>query len=411
MALLSASAVACGSDDDEEPGVQPTLCDDVVCGENATCDLDDGFCKCGDGNDAVVCLERQRCEPEPSPTCVSDLCDFVVCQRGQACDPTDGDCKCGNVACADNEICVEGACQAGNLCEGVECGDETCDPTDGICKCGTGDSAALCSFGQVCEAGGCQDDPCAGVNCGEGTVCNPTDGLCHCGGVDGTICSQGQACVDDGTGAFACNGPDICAGNTCTGGTVCDPLRLTDEGNVACRCGGVGPTNPVCGPDQSCDLATGRCVGGDQCRGVSCTGGLSCDPEDGICKCGGLNGRVCGAAEVCVELDGEASCSQSCNPLDQSTCPTGFACYVDSTQADAGAFCAPVSSNAPGDDSPCDAANDCATGLHCLKTGTSFRCRPYCDPALGRAACASQRSCSDDVDGLPAGVGVCVVQG
>jgi len=401
MALLSATAAACGSDN-EDPTAQPTRCDGVVCDANETCNAATGYCECGD---AGVCAEGQRCELEPSATCVSDLCDFTVCDRGQSCDPADGLCKCGSSECAADEVCVDGACEQSSRCDGVQCGaGESCDLTDGICKCGKGENATLCSFGQTCEDDTCKADACAGVNCGAGTQCNPNDGLCHCGSVDGAICSRGQACVDDGTGVLACNGPDICAGNTCTGGTVCDPTGLTEQGLVACRCGGISSSSPICGPGQTCDAATGRCLGGDQCANVRCTGGTSCDPEDGICKCGGLNGQVCGEGEVCANLGDKAACSPSCNPVTQTGCPDGYGCYYDASQRLIGPFCAPTTTTAPGENSPCGSATDCGAGFHCTAAADANRCREYCDPALLGADCSGTgRACVQ----IEPGIGIC----
>lgn len=404
MALLSASAVACGSNDDGDEKKPTSLCDGVTCGTNETCDPDDGQCKCGDSSNAVVCGNGERCELDPSPTCISTLCDIPNCDRGMSCDPTDGLCKCGNsgATCADGEVCVDGACQTGG---GNEC-------NGGDCLCGEGENGSLCSFGQTCENGTCKDDPCAGVNCAAGTECNPNDGICHCGGANGTICAHGQACVDDGTGNFACNGPDVCAGNTCTGGTVCDPTGFDASGKpiAVCRCGGIG-TAPICGADQTCDVATGRCLGGDQCAGVECTGGTSCDPEDGACKCGGFGGTVCGASEVCAAIDGAAACSKSCNPLVQTSCGSEtLGCYFDVSQPSTGAFCAPTAANAPGNGSTCDSATACAAGYHCVASGDANRCRAYCDPARGAADCgnANDWTCHTDPSmGLPAGVGIC----
>jgi hypothetical protein len=405
MALLSASAVACG-DDEAEDTTPPSRCDSVVCDENETCDPDDGACYCG-GAGGVACLEGQRCELLPSPSCVADLCDFVVCDSGQSCDPTDGACKCGNVACGEGEVCVNNACQAGDLCDGVQCGaGESCDVTDGICKCGTGENAALCSFGETCVDGGCEEDACAGVNCGPGTVCSDDDGLCHCGTAEGSICAQGQACEDDGTGTFACNGPDVCAdaATRCTGGTVCDPL------DGECRCGGVGPTAAICGPGQTCDVPTGRCLGGDQCLGVNCTNGTSCDPEDGQCKCGGLGGDACATEEVCVEIAGAATCTAPCDPNDQDACGDGFGCFYDASQRLIGPFCAPVEDNAPLDGSTCTSATDCDAGLHCLAGTDANRCRPYCNEndTSGTPCEDTSRICGQ-ISGAPDGVGVCVI--
>ncbi len=407
MAFLAASAAACG-DDETEPTEQPTRCDDVVCGDdpNVACDPADGIYKCGfpEHAGAVACGPGQLCTVDPAPACTSGLCDLVTCTGGQACDPGDGLCKCGSAPCGEGEQCVQNTCVASNLCVGVTCGaSEACDPADGLCKCG----GAICTFGQSCQDGACTDDACAGVNCGPGTECNPDDGLCHCGGVDGDVCTTGQACVDDGTTAY-CDGVDLCenASIRCQGGTVCDPA------DGQCRCGGVGPTAPICGAGQTCDATLDQCLGGDQCtqpdgNPVECGNGTSCDPENGLCKCGGLGGDTCGNQQVCVDISGAATCANPCSPIEQATCGEGAGCFFDPMQRSLGAFCATTGENPVPEGGNCSAVTECAPGLHCVAAADANRCRPYCDTS-SETPCDDENRICVPLAGAPQNVGVCL---
>lgn len=397
IALLAAAA--CGDDPKQPKPAQ--ACDDVVCDteHGMACDPVDGLCKCG-GPGGLVCGEDQTCVVDPSPACVSNACDLQTCERGQSCDPTDGECKCGNTACAADEECVQGiTCVKGRLCEGVTCGEgETCDAADGQCKCGSV-NPVLCSFGETCQNDTCTPDACAGVNCGAGMECNPADGLCHCGSEAGPVCSSGQSCVTDDTGS-RCDGVDVCAdaANRCFGGTVCDP---TDPAG-SCRCGGIGPTAPVCAPDQTC-TSSGICAGGDKCLNVACTNGTSCDPEDGACKCGGVGGLTCAANQLCVLANNNAACANGCDALSPTACGAGEGCYFDASQRDFGSFCALA--GVTGEGGTCTAPTDCAAGLHCTAGTPNNKCLKYCD-AAANTGCNANQACVQ-VPNAPAGLGTC----
>lgn len=252
--VLALSALSCGGDEADEE--EPSLCEGVQCGdEHSSCDPADGQCKCG-GIGGVVCPVGGRCVLEPEPQCVSSGCDFVECAPGLRCDPITSSCVCGVEACGEQEICVQGACVPADLCAAVLCTvGESCNPEDGACTCG----GLVCDAGESCDEGRCTADRCVGVHCSANSVCNPADGSCRCMGVEGPICVTGEACTpaDPGTEGGApgvCVPSDRCEGVVCGGAEVCDP----DDG--LCHCGGIGGLHPICGGGETC--LAGRCVGG-----------------------------------------------------------------------------------------------------------------------------------------------------
>jgi len=158
----------------------------------------------------------------------------------------------------------------------------------------------------------------------------------------------------------------------------------------------------VCSAGQLCNLQLGKCQGGEQCKlpngaDKQCSGGPTCAPEDGECKCGGRGGAICKpatattAAEVCVLPEGgEPSCSAPCDPL-ASRCETGTYCYFNAALATPASYCTAPTGNVK-EDQFCSGAIDCfdeqkRLPMHCAgydpANEQNFgKCRPYCDPRV-----------------------------
>jgi len=361
VVMLAVGTVGCGDGGETSTA---SRCFDKVCEEGFSCDEADGHCKCGG---ELICGAGEGCSLSPSPHCVSSSCEFTSCTRGQTCHPQTGRCQCGEVVCGKGEVCVAEKCVEHDPCEEVRCGEGlVCDPSDQRCKCG----GTVCGAGTVCVEGACEVDPCAGVSCGANSVCNPEDGFCHCGDLDGGICNTGEACLEE-DGSFFCAISTLCDEPVCVGGSVCDP----DDGQ--CRCGGVGHRHPVCDAEKIC--VEGACRGGDLCApgGVEkvCAQGTTCDPTDGVCKCGGRFGEICGEGEGCTHLDGVSRCARLCDLLETpSSCGQGQACYFELGQPHGKAFCAPEGHGELND--VCESPNECAPGLHCSQ---AKKCSLVCD--------------------------------
>lgn len=371
--IAGAAAFACG----DQITTTSSRCTAVSCDENFICDESDGHCKCG-GVTGMICEEGARCRLQPEPHCIAPTaCEFVQCERGHQCEPWTGECLCGDIECGENEFCVGGICKAEGLCDDVTCDNGMdCDPTDGVCKC----DGVICSTGAECVEAQCVDDRCYGVTCEANSFCNQVDGVCHCGTEDGDICNLGQSCVGE-EGVFICVDRGLCDEVVCRGGTTCDP----EDGE--CRCGGVGPEYPTCEPGQSC--LDGVCHGGDLCKPdgieIVCSDGFTCDPGDGICKCGGEGGVICDeATESCLissATGGRPTCAKTCTPLEiPDSCAPGTSCYY----ADGPQVCLTTGSTSLGED--CTRANQCEPGLYCHRGG---KCSRLCDLEFGSGYCSS----------------------
>ncbi len=331
----------------------------VVCEGALQCDPSDGVCKCG-GRGGLVCPDGFTCDAVAN-TCQSTRCARVDCsgKPGTSCDVLDGVCKCGGtggLVCGASEVCnpAARACTASLNCNQVACGrNQICEPATGKCLCGS----KACAGGEACSVDGqgtktCVADACSGVTCTGNTACDPADGYCKCNGV---ICLGGESCgcaagSDGGCAETArvCRPSTACAGVACANGTTCDPV------DGVCKCG--GPGGPVCASTQICALGPpAQCQGGAQCSlpdggPKTCAGGTSCDPEDGKCKCGGRGGQVCApaggadggtgeAAQICVQNAIQQVCRRPCD-IRNPDCPTGQYCFYDSSSATPGAYCA-----------------------------------------------------------------------
>lgn len=401
----------------------------VNCTNALICDPTDGVCKCG-GRGGLICRDGETCDAT-SNTCRSTKCAAVDCtdKPGTSCDVVDGQCKCGGtggLSCGATEICNPNAktCVPRVNCNEVACPkNQTCDNTTGKCKC----AQTECAAGQFCSPSGgngaltCIKDICSGVTCSGTTKCDPADGYCKCNAV---ICQSGESCACPAGGdggcldtARTCKPGSACAGVNCVNGTTCDPV------DGQCKCG--GPGGPVCASNQICALGPpAQCQGGQQCLNPdggakSCTGGTSCDPEDGKCKCGGRGGQVCAAmmdmtpAEVCVSNPSQKACRRPCD-VRAPDCPTGTYCYYDPTAATPAAYCSPPTGMAA-EETACLQATVCfaqGRALHCsgLAAGTTGICRAYCDVASGTAGCVQvpkPQTCNQ-IAGAPAGYGFCL---
>jgi hypothetical protein len=377
------------------------LCASVQCSEGSTCDPTEGVCRCG-GAGGAVCATGEACDTVTF-TCVAIHCEQAGCGNGFSCDRSDGRCKCGPASelCARGETCDPAlGCLTGTACAAVSCAQgETCDPADGLCKCGGGvcGADAQCISG-VCRPVGTAEGRCVGVACTGGTRCDPADGRCRCGGEGGEICRIGSVCRE-----ARCQAADLCARRNCSGAgcAPCPAGAGCDPSDGLCKCG--GPPGAVCGPNQTCDVQAGQCVGGDPCLGRTCDGALSCDPEDGLCKCGGLGGALCGTDQVCAVIPSGARCVTPCDPLRQD-CQGGDGCFVEGAQA----YCSP-----PGplqENDPCENVGDCARGLHCYGSPvspTNRICTRYCDPSASPPPCRLPQVCIPMEGEMGERVGIC----
>src|SRR5687768_9397115 len=79
--------------------------------------------------------------------------------------------------------------------------------------------------------------------------------------------------------------------NVCLDRNVrCDAPLVCDPDDGVCKCGGRGGVK--CPEGFLCDAIANTCLS-TRCADVDCQGGTSCDVNDGKCKCGGTGGDLC----------------------------------------------------------------------------------------------------------------------
>ena len=151
-----------------------------------------------------------------------------------------------------------------------------------------------CADGKECNNRECVNiDLCAGVNCTGGQSCNSETGACEC--------PSGEVFYNNRCEAPSCTNKEIqCSGST--------PVCAANGQCVEC----VSASD--CGANEICSGNTCQTV--DRCKDVSCSGGKSCNPNNGQCECPSdkpyESGGVCEAPN-CV--NGGLSCpsGQTCN--------------------------------------------------------------------------------------------------
>ncbi len=285
------------------------------------------------------CLEDEFCNPE-THRCELNCrpCDQETgCQEGFECDwrrgdhgccvfhcSSDQDCEAGTYCDQDTGECLEG-CRAGGCDPGQYCDMDTRTCVEG-CR-----ADANCPHGQICDGGscrgGCRDDS----GCPEGQVCDPALTTCTWGCVEDRHCGEGQRCS---------RAEHLC--------------RLT------CRFASDCPQGLVC-DEGACVTREDRC---DREGAEPCPEGEVCNRILGVCQAAG--GAACSGPDDC-------QADQTCLP--EPALPG----------EDPDLTCHPVV-GAAGPAAPCEADDDCASGL-CLNDGTCFA------PCLDRSDCPEGQRC------------------
>jgi hypothetical protein len=156
------------------------------------------------------------------------------------------------------------------------------------------------------------------------------------------------------------------------------------------------PPDEGCGPDRRCAILGGEIMGcvpvgdagiGESCELEDCVAGATCVSADGqtLCRqlCLDAAGCTVEAGTVCV-WPGEALdwgyCREGCNPVTQTGCGGGEACYWEDPAAGS-TLCFDEGSLAPGAD--CSSLTQlCQAGYDCFPddaTNTTYHCRAWCD--------------------------------
>ena len=393
---------------------------DADCGAFANNDKCIGGMQCVKGACAVDPAKAISCDdgnPCTTDACLPAVgtCSHVAATAGAACD--DGD------LCTSGGVCVAGACvSAGVLpCGANEAGcPAVCDPKLG-CVGAPGaavacDDGSACTTGDTCLAGSCVGTPACGCkvdgDCdpeGKGATClgKPTCLLGACAvdanlavpcGADTQEPCQFNVCTAKGCQTVPAKGKATCDdGTACTAGDACDEDGTCVSG-VQVKCDDGSPcTVDFCDLSKGCVSGPGAtdglpcedgspCTQGDTCKTLACIAGQdSCDDGDGCtldlcdpsqpdaCLHQGLpSGADCNDGDPCSE--GGTCIDGQCLAVLVQDCDDGNLCTDDACAG--GGDCTHKPSKAK--DILCNDADACTTADACLDgncVGTSGACQ------------------------------------
>ncbi len=228
-----------------------------------------------------------------------------------------------------------------------------------------------CADGKECNNRECVNiDLCAGVNCTGGQSCNSETGACEC--------PSGEIFYNNRCEAPSCTNKEIqCSGST--------PVCAANGKCVEC----VSASD--CGANEICSGNTCQTV--DRCKDVSCSGGKSCNPNNGQCECPGdkpyESGGICEAAN-CANGGINCGSNQICNSTSKQC--------EDKNCVNGGVTCSGVNSVCNTSTKQCV---QCTANSHCSggKTCQSNSCscpssKPYTTTGGVCAECTSDSHCS-----------------
>jgi hypothetical protein len=191
------------------------------------------------------------------------------------------------------------------------------------------------------------------------------------------------------------NSADLCQQKDvrCSQPLTCDPA------DGVCKCG--GPGGVACGETAVCDAESNTCLS-TLCEGKTCTGGRACDVTDGTCKCGGTGGLECGAGTVCDPMTRACIASTPCADV---------ACGANET-------CDPSTGDCVCGVTPCPFGKACALGDTGERTCVEDKCAGntcandlyVCDPNDGRCKCNGAVCQGGEACGCPDGSASCATE-
>jgi len=227
-------------------------------------------------------------------------------------------------------------------------------------------------------------------------------------GVHDAAATGGASGAGGGSGGKGGSGGAAGSGGTTTTG-LCDPFSnsgcASDKKCTALQSGSsLGLACGSKGGGAEGDACTRSLNGADQ-SGDDCGDGLACFALSGepsatcrrICPLSGT-AHACPSGELCSlivpGLDTLAFCRKvvTCQPLEQTGCASGEACYFSTSGSYTGSLCAKAGAKKPGD--TCAAANDCVPGSTCLIVGSGV-CSAFCSTANGNADCSGASTGGD----------------
>ncbi|MFN0247012.1 MAG: DUF4215 domain-containing protein [Kofleriaceae bacterium] len=224
-------------------------------------------------------------------------------------------------------------------------------------------------------------------------------------GVDGSVdpAEDARVEVDAPTSQPACGngareGTEECDDGNLASGDGCSPICMVETA-AACSlvpqggCSGATPACDIGGIDVTeCRAVTSMGTSNNHCSSATeCKAGYTCighdDPNIAPWWCARFcltDANCTGSGSRCIVdlVDENADplnvtvCSNSCNPVTQSGCPSGMGCLVSGATGGAYTNCRYMGGTPDG--STCVTSSDCFEGSTCVTIGSTNTCRSYC---------------------------------
>jgi hypothetical protein len=177
---------------------------------------------------------------------------------------------------------------------------------------------------------------------------------------------------------------EACSSGKCSGVT-CGQFDSCDPTDGLCKCGGRqggdgGVGGVVCAAGETCSGTLQQCVS-DLCATVNCSNGNSCSPSDGMCRCGGT---ICGADQLCDQILHQCVGAPNCQNV---LCPGGESCNPTSGNCDCGSATGCTGGQACVDGG---CVTDLCFGLHCSGAGMA------CYAGVCRCGSSTGPACNQD---------------
>jgi cysteine-rich repeat protein len=341
-----------------------------------------------DSGKTFTCSGQRMCGPDGLSACSAPV------PTEEVCDGADNDCD-GQVdedACNDKNACTVDTCGGKAGCSHTPLDAVPCD-ADG----------SVCTQGDACVQGQCipgKTKPCDDGNACTVDACDPASGCTH-------TSDEGAPCDDQ---------------NPCTVGDQCKDSACAKGATLPCESG------EVCVIGK-CSLVSGKCQYNNALDGIACDDGSACTESDacggGICQgkqtsCDDGNPCTtdgCTPAGGCSHVANTAACddgnpctvgdacqAKACVPGGLKSCDDGLYCTLDNCNAKTGA-CMFEGAQMEGagcdaDGSVCTQGDTCKGGV--CAAGVALGCddgnpctTDGCDPKTGCTKASNVAPCDD----------------